>query len=423
MSALLVTLYALLFFILLMVSVALHEIGHMVPAKLFGVRVPKYFVGFGRTLWSVKRGGTEYGVKLFPLGGFVQLLGMYPPKNPAAKQTRLQRFADEARSVEWDEITESDRGHLLYERRTWQKVIVMAGGITMNLLIAFVLMWGVLGIYGTWQAQPVVDSVSECIVTENRACEPSDPLTPAVQSGLQSGDRIVEFNGTQVSSYEQLSAMIRANMDGEARLVVERNGERTPLAPVHTVLQELPDKLDPSRTMQAGWFGVVPTYELIRGGPGDALVLMWDMAKQSVIALAQFPVKVWNAVADMVTGQPRDMYGPVSILGASVFAGEVAASEADVAAKVVMFTMLLASVNLFLALFNLIPLPPLDGGHIASALYEGLRRAGSRVFRRPDPGPVDTAKLLPVTYAVAGFLLLAGIALIVVDIVSPIKLF
>ncbi len=422
MNALWVTLYALLFFTLLMVSVALHEIGHMVPARLFGVRVPKYFVGFGRTLWSVKRGDTEYGVKMFPLGGFVQLLGMYPPKDPSRKQTRLQRFADEVRAVEWDEISESDRGHLLYERKTWQKVIVMSGGITMNLLISFVLMWGVLGFYGTWQAQPVVDSIQECIITENRECLPSDPLTPAAESGLRAGDRVVEFNGVAIDSYAQLSELIRANMDGEASLVVERSGQRTPLVPVNTVLQELPNNLDPGRTVKAGWFGVVPTHELIKGGPGDALVVMWDMTKQSVVALSQFPVKVWNAVADAVTGKPRDIYGPVSIVGASVFAGEVAASEADVAAKVVMFTMLLASVNLFLALFNLIPLPPLDGGHITSALYEGLRRAAARVFRRPDPGPVDTAKLLPLTYAVAGFLLLAGIALIVVDIVSPIKL-
>ena len=191
---------------------------------------------------------------------------------------------------------------------------------------------------------------------------------------------------------------------------------------MHTVLQDLPDKLEPGRTIKAGWFGVVPTYELIKGGPLDALSQMWDMSKQSVVALSKFPVKVWNAVADMVTGKPRDVYGPVSIVGASVFAGEVAASGADPAVKVVMFTLLLSSVNLFLALFNLIPLPPLDGGHIASALYEGLRRAASRLARRPDPGPVDTARLLPLTYAVAGFLLLAGIALIVVDIVSPIKL-
>lgn len=422
MNGVMTALFALLFFALLMVSVALHELGHMVPAKLFGVRVPKYFVGFGRTLWSVERGGTEYGIKLFPLGGFVQLLGMYPPRDPARKQTRLQRFADEARAAEWDDITDADRGRLLYERKTWQKVVVMAGGITMNLLIAFFLMWGMLGLYGTWQAQPVVEGVQPCLIAENRECTPTDPPTPAASSGLTKGDRIVEFNGVAITSYEQLTGLIRGNLDGEARLVVERDGARTPLTPVRTAVLDLPDPLDPSRTVKAGWFGVVPTYELIKGGPGDALDAMWTMTKQSAVALSKFPVKVWNAVADMVTGKPRDVYGPVSIVGASVFAGEVATSGADPAAKVVMFTMLLASVNLFLALFNLIPLPPLDGGHIASALYEGARRGLARLARRADPGPVDTARLLPLTYAVAGFLLLAGVALIVVDIVSPIKL-
>ncbi len=422
MSGLVTALYALLFFALLMVSVALHEIGHMAPAKLFGVKVPKYFVGFGRTLWSVKRGDTEYGIKLVPLGGFVQLLGMYPPRDPTRKQTWLQRLADDARSAEWDEITQADHGRLLYERKTWQKVVVMAGGITMNLLIAFVLMWGIFGFYGSWQAQPVVSSIQSCITTENRDCTPADPKTPAAASGLAEGDRIVEFNGVPITSYPQLTDLIRDNLDGEAVLVVERNGVRTPLQPVNTVVLDRPDTLDPSKTVKAGWFGVVPTYELVKGGPLEAIDQLWLMTKQSVVALSQFPVKVWNAVADMVTGKPRDVYGPVSIVGASVFAGEVATSEADAAAKVVMFTMLLASVNLFLALFNLIPLPPLDGGHIVSALFEGVRRGVARLGRRPDPGPVDTAKLLPLTYAVAGFLLLAGVALIVVDIVSPIKL-
>ena len=126
----------------LAVSIALHELGHLIPAKRFGVRVGQYMIGFGRTLWSTVRGETEYGVKLFPLGGFVQLLGMYPPQNPAAKQTWLQRFADDARSYEWDDITPADDGKLFYQQAVWKKLIIMAGGIAMNLLIAFgLVLW------------------------------------------------------------------------------------------------------------------------------------------------------------------------------------------------------------------------------------------------------------------------------------------
>ena len=399
----------------------------MVPAKLFGVRVPKYFVGFGKTLWSTRRGETEYGFKLFPLGGFVQLLGMYPPRNPNARNTWLTRLADEARAAEWDEITDADRGRLLYEKPVWQRVIVMAGGITMNLLICFVLLWAVIGTHGAVRQQTTVASVPQCLVLEARAdpstCLPTDPRTPSAEAGLRAGDKVVSFNGVAVRDYPHLSSLIRANLDGPATLVVERGGEQVTLPTVHTRIMSVQDRLDPSRAVQAGWLGVVPTSALVRGGPVEVVQDMGTLSAQTVVALAQFPVKVFNVVRDVVTGQPRDLYSPVSIVGASTIAGEVAASEASVGDKVVMFASLLASVNLFLALFNLVPLPPLDGGHIVGALYDGAKRGLARLFRRPDPGHADTARMLPVAYAVGGFLLVCGVLLIVADIVSPLKIF
>ncbi|WP_300078410.1 site-2 protease family protein, partial [Propioniciclava sp.] len=389
--------------------------------------VPRYFVGFGPTLWSTRRGATEYGLKWIPLGGFVQLLGMYPPRRPDAKPTRWQNFADEARAAEWDEITPADRGHLFHERKTWQKLIIMFGGPAMNLLIAFVLMWGVLGTYGAWRAQPVVQSVAPCVITEQRedpTCQPSDPVSPAAAAGLLAGDRIVTFNGTPIAGYDQLTALIRDNMGGPATLVVERDGQRVTLPTVNTLIRQVPATLDPSRAVDGGWLGVVPTYVHATGGPVEAIGDLWLMTKQSVVALAQFPVKVWNLAVDLVTGKPRDLYSPVSIVGASALAGQAAASDqATVADKAALFANLLAAVNLFLALFNLVPLPPLDGGHMAGALWEGLKRGIARLARRPDPGYIDTAKMLPVTYVVGGFLLLCGLVVIVADIVKPLQLF
>lgn len=418
--------FGLLFFALLMASVALHEVGHMVPAKLFGVKVPKYFVGFGRTLWSTRRGDTEYGIKAFPLGGFVQLLGMYPPANPTARQTALTRFADDVRAVEWDDITEADHGRLLYAKPVWQKVVVMAGGITMNLVLCFVLLWGVVGLHGVVRTQTTLASVSQCVVTEQRAddtCLPTDELTPAWQAGLRAGDRIVAFNGTEVSGYRQLSDLIRGNLDREVTLVVERDGSRVTLPTVRTRIMPVADRLDPSRSVPAGWLGVSPQLALEKGGPADVLRDMGDWTEASLVALVRFPISVWNVGVDLVTGQPRDIYGPISILGASTIAGEVAASEASVADKAATFASLLASINLFLALFNLVPLPPLDGGHIVGALYEGAKRRIFRMLGRPDPGHADTARMVPIAYAVGAFLLLAGVVLIVADIVSPMKLF
>jgi membrane-associated protease RseP (regulator of RpoE activity) len=429
MDVLTVVGFAIAFFALIMVSVALHEIGHMVPAKRFGVRVPRYFVGFGPTLWSTRRGDTEYGIKAFPLGGFVQLLGMYPPRpDGRRRRTRLADFADAARDAEWEDISPADveGERLFYQKKTWQKLVVMAGGPAMNLLIAFVLLLGVTSLYGVVRPQTTIAYVQQCVLTDasRTECTAADPPSPAAQAGLRPGDRVVSFNGTPITSYGQLSGLIRANLGGEARLVVERGGETVELVPVHTAVTAVPDTLDPGARVQAGWLGVSPERVLVKGGPVEVLADMWTMTQQSAVALVQFPVKVWNVVWNMVTGQPRSLYDPISILGASTVAGQVVASgEVGLAEKVVTFISLLASVNLFLALFNFIPLPPLDGGHIAGAIYEWLRRAAAKVFRRRDPGFFDTARLLPVAYTVGALLLLSGVALILADIISPVQLF
>lgn len=415
------------FFALIMVSVALHEIGHMVPARLFGVRVPRYFVGFGPTIWSTTRGETEYGIKALPLGGFVQLMGMYPPGDGARRRGRLAEFISSARAAEWEDITPSDveNDRLLYQKKTWQKVVVMAGGPVMNLLIAFFLLWGVTAGYGVVRAQPTVAQVQACIVTDpaQTECTAADQPTPAAAAGLQPGDRFISFNGVPITSYDQLSGLIQANLDHEATMVVDRNGTELTLT-TNTLITEVSNKLDPQSTLQAGWLGVAPERVLVKGGPGDVLSDMWLMTKQSAVALVQFPVRVWHVVADLFTGTPRNAYDPISIVGASAIAGQVATSDTQTwESKVATFFGLLASVNLFLAIFNFVPLPPLDGGHIAGAWYEWLRRKAAKLFGRRDPGYFDTARLLPVAYGVGAVLLLSGVALIVADIVSPVNLF
>jgi membrane-associated protease RseP (regulator of RpoE activity) len=236
------------------------------------------------------------------------------------------------------------------------------------------------------------------------------------------GDTVLSFNGQPVSRWDELSELIRKNGSGTARLTVDRDGRQVELTPVNTVVSAVPDQWNPGKTVEAGWFGMSPRTELVRGGVVETVQQMWTMSVQSLVALAQFPVKVFNVAWDMITGAPRDVYGPISILGASTTAGQVVSSDLDPAAKAALFASLLGSVNLFVALFNFVPLVPLDGGHIAGAAYEGLRRLLARVFGRPDPGPVDTAKLLPVAYGVGGFILLCGVILIVADIVSPIRL-
>lgn len=426
---------ALLFFALIMASIALHEVGHMLPAKLFGVKVTEYFVGFGKKIWSFRRGETEYGVKAIPLGGYVKLVGMYPPEKKSGKVRASATSAnpfngliEASREAEWTDITPADDGRLFFQKKTWQKLIIMAGGPTMNLILAFLILWGVLGIYGSYRPQPVVQGISQCVVPADRAdrdtCLPGDPQTPAVQAGLQPGDRIVAFNGQQITDWKQLQGVIRDNRDGRAEIVVERSGQQVALTPVNTVLTGVPDTWDPSKRVEAGFLGFSPTTERVQAGPGLVLQDMGEMTQMSLGALVQFPVKIWHTAVNLVTGQPRDVNGPMSVVGASRAAGEITTTTQLTAGdKVATFLVLLGNVNLFVALFNFVPLLPLDGGHIVGALWEGIRRQFARLFRRPDPGYLDTARMLPVAYAVFAFVAISGVVLILADLIDPVRLF
>ena len=419
---------ALLFFALIMASIALHEIGHLVPAKIFGVKVTQYFVGFGRTIWSRKRGETEYGFKMFPLGGYVRLVGMYPPEKQSDKPKGwLTRLADRARSYEYEEITPADDGRLFHQKPVWQKVIVMLGGPAMNLLLAFLIFLGINLFQGTWQSTLNVTVVNDCVIPAGRTpatCQDGDPQTPAKQAGVMVGDKVVAFNGHRVSSWDELTDLIRANRDGAATLTVERGGRTMELPTVNTIIQSVPDRLDPASKVEAGFLGVSPSRELVRGGVIETAGQMWNMTRMSLVALASFPVRVWNVGVGLATGAERDINSPISVVGASRVAGEIAVADTvPIQDRAASWLSLLGSVNLFVALLNLVPLLPLDGGHIAGALYEALRRGMARLRGRGDPGPVDTAKMLPVAYLVGGFLLIGGVVLILADIISPIKLF
>jgi membrane-associated protease RseP (regulator of RpoE activity) len=423
---------ALVFFALVMASIGLHEIGHLIPGKLFGVKTTQYFIGFGKTLWSRRRGETEYGVKAVPLGGYVRFVGMFPPSKERPGQVRagrtglFQAMADNARAAEWYDIVPEDEGRLFYQKKSWQKLIIMAGGPMMNILLAFLILLGVTATYGVSRSQLTIAAVPECIVaagTTDTSCA-GKPASPAAQSGIKAGDVIVSFNGQAVSSWDQVSGLIRANLDRPAAIVVQRDGRQVALTPVNTVITGVADRYDPAKRVAAGFFGVQPVIKRERGGPVAVLGDMWTMTRQTAVALVDFPVKVYYTAANLVTGKPRDVYGPMSILGASRAAGEIASTDQiGPGTKVASLFTVLGSVNLFVALFNFVPLLPLDGGHIAGAIYEALKRGLARLFRRPDPGHVDTAKMLPVAYLVGAVIAISGFVLIIADVIDPIRLF
>lgn len=424
---------AVVFFALVMASIALHEVGHLLPGKLFDVKITQYFVGFGKTIWAKRMGETEYGLKLLPLGGYVRLVGMFPPAKSSGGRVRrystgpFRSIADNARAAEWETIRPEDEGRLFYQKKSWQKLIIMAGGPMMNIVLAFVILFGVTGIYGVYRTQLDVVRVAPCVIPADSPDQSScagRPATPAKLSGIQPGDRIVAFNGAAVSSWDDMSTAIRANLDQQALVTVERNGQRVDLTPVNTVVTGVPDTLDPSRRIAAGFFGVEPAVLRQRGGPITVIKDMWRMTEQTAYALVRFPAKVYYTAANLVMGKKRDIYGPMSILGASRAAGEVASTDKIGAGdKLATLFTLLGSVNLFVALFNFVPLLPLDGGHIAGALYEAAKRGLARVRKKPDPGHVDIAKMLPIAYVVGAVIAISGLVLILADIIDPIVLF
>jgi len=448
MTALLYLLGVLIFAFAILASIGLHELGHMIPAKKFGGKVTQYFIGFGPTVWSKQVGETEYGIKAVPLGGYVKIVGMLPPaaddlveeveydaqgnqvfKVRKSNTGMFTQLISDARAAEWEHVKPEDTDRLFYKLPWWKKVIVMAGGPTVNILIAFLIFAGVFATYGNAGDEKVdttVKTVHACVLPADRSgdvCteeEVRDQPTPAYAAGIEAGDRIVSFNGTAITNWEQMQKLVKANGTGQATVVVERNGENLTFRTKTTVR---PPDAGKEADEEVGFLGVSPDSHLTKGGVLYTIGQMGHMTVDVAKSLSTLPAKVWGVAQAIVGVKERDPMGPVSVVGGGRLAGEVAShDEISVSDKFVSLLMLIAGFNFFIGMFNFVPLLPLDGGHIASALWEAVRRGLARLRRRPDPGYVDAAKLLPVAYVVAGALLVMGVVLIVGDLVVPVHL-
>jgi membrane-associated protease RseP (regulator of RpoE activity) len=434
MNVLLYLLGVLLFTVGVAASIGLHEMGHLLPGKLFNVKITQYFIGFGRTIWSRRRGETEYGVKLIPLGGYVKLVGMLPPapqeepgRVASTKTGMFAQLVSDARSLEYEDVGPDDQDRLFYKLPWWKRVVIMGSGVTINLILAFLLFGVVFVGYGVIQPTNTVATVADCVKVV-RADEPTgtctadDPVSPASKAGLKAGDRIVSFNGTQITSYGQLQRLIRANDAGAATIVVDRSGTQKTLQ-TDTAINTLPGLSDVNTEVKGGFLGIVPTEERERQGIGYVVNTMADGTWQTVQAIGKMPHTLYHVARAAVGLEQRDPTGPISVVGAGRVAGELASThKASVAEKFASLLLLLGGLNLFLGLINLVPLPPFDGSGIATTLYEAARRRIAHLRGRPDPGPVDGAKLLPVTYAMAAVILVVSVVLIYADLVAPVSL-
>lgn len=389
-------------------SIALHEAGHMFTARAFGMRVRRYFVGFGPTLWSTKRGHTEYGIAALPFGGYCEIAGM-----TAAEP-----------------LTPEEMPLAMHAKPWWQRVAVMTGGVAMNIALAAVITY-LVAVFGS-VPNPDADftpKVGQVACTSDqvgpRELAPCSGPGPAGSAGVRPGDTLVAVDGRRINAFTDLRSYVIARPGQTVDLVVRRGdegGQELSIPVTLDSVQRLGQAEGQASTVGAIGITAAPvdnafaSYGPLEAVPASAR-LTGQMLRATVDGLAAFPAKIPGVVAS-IFGAERDVNGPVSVIGASQTGGELV--ERDLWSS---FWMMLAALNLFLALFNLVPLPPLDGGHIAVILWERLRDGLRRSRGLPPGGPADYTKLMPLTYAMAGLLLVVGVFVMVADVVNPVQLF
>ncbi|MCX5460334.1 M50 family metallopeptidase [Streptomyces sp. FT1] len=432
MTILLTVLGTLVFAFGLLFSIAWHELGHLSTAKLFGIRVPQYMVGFGPTIFSRRKGETEYGIKAIPLGGYIRMIGMFPPgadgRIEARSTSPFRGMIEDARSAAFEELQPGDETRLFYTRKPWKRVIVMFAGPFMNLILAVAIFLGVSMSFGFATQTTTVGGVQQCVIAQSEkrdTCRSGDPVSPAKAAGLQEGDKIVAFNGAPVDDWATLSERIRQSI-GPATLTVERDGARTQLEANlienRVAKKDADGEVMKDQWVRAGYLGFAAQTEIQPLGFVDSVGRMGDMLENGVESIIALPSKVpalWDAAFD---GGERADDSPVGVVGAARIGGEVMNLDVPAQNQIAMMLFLLAGFNLSLFLFNMLPLLPLDGGHIAGALWESVRRRGARLLRRPDPGPFDVAKLMPVAYVVAGLFICFTLLVLVADLVNPVRI-
>lgn len=371
------------FVVALLLSVMVHEFGHYITARKYGMWVSEFFVGFGKRIWSVQRGETEFGVKAIPAGGYCKIEGMSPS----------------------DELPEGQADRAFYKASSAKKLVVLGAGSFLHFVLGFILLFTLFAGVGTNQVLPVINEVV--------------PNSAAQAAGIQAGDEVISINGKRVTEWYKDVEVIRQSQGRELTLVVNRNGEEITV----TASARLTDIDGTQRYV----LGIVNDVGLKRSGLFVSLknsaTVTQGFLVESVKSLGKLPEKIpalWGAT---VRGEERDANGLVGVVGVARVSGEAVGSDKlTPMERLATFVLIVASLNIFVGVFNLLPILPLDGGHMAVAIADSIRAFFARLRGRPRPAPIDVTVLTPITMVVFVVLATLTLLLLVADVINPVTL-
>ncbi|HVF53558.1 MAG TPA: site-2 protease family protein, partial [Actinomycetota bacterium] len=390
---------------------------HFLMAKLFNFKATKFFLGFGPTLWSFTKGETEYGIKALPLGGFVKIVGMNP----------------------YEEIAPEDEPRSYANKPRWQRALVLLGGPATHWPLAFLILL-VLAMSVGFPTGDVSNEIQAVDVIGSEA------ESPALAAGIEPGDRIVGIDGRRTEEWRDIRTFIRSNPGEQVQFIVEKDGREREVdvelgQAIFNAEGALVDYAPPGETLRplepdeesAGFLGVSPKEvyekESLIPAAGTAATITWEFTVQSVkgagaILAMPFDGELWSALT--ADGEREVGDGPIGIVGASRIA-----SSSFAAGRFLELMGLIAGFTVFVGLMNLLPLPPLDGGHLAVLVFEEIKLVPDMLKLRSDPlaltepgfahHPVDIRKLIPLAAAVISFFVVLFIAVLYLDLARPIK--
>ena len=386
------------FVVALLLSVMIHEAGHYLTAKKFGMKVTEFFLGFGQKLWSTQRGETEFGIKAIPAGGYCRIVGMSPR----------------------EELSEADKDRAFVKAGVGQRLIVLGAGSFLHFVIGFVLLLTLFVSVGVTSVTSTVEKVSECIPQNtSEVCSTKSTPSPAKNVGILAGDKIIRVDGESYKNWSDVVAVIRASAGKELNITVERNGAPIDIA-VTPASRDLDGKV-------IGVLGVVNKVGTITYGPVDSVAragqFTGEILQNSATSLISLPTKIPSLISQTFGGEKRDPEGLVGVVGVARVSGETANTKAlTVREKIATFILIIASLNLFVGMFNLLPLLPLDGGHMAVAIVDGVRNSLARRRGLEKPAPFDVERLTPITMVVFVLMASLSILLLTADIFNPIRM-